>query len=201
MGLQSYSPKTVDRQGNHRILDEADFNWQANLALGFGMKKAYYYTYFRFQTRGALVQSDIAIMDDDGTRILYDEAQRTIAFMKRIFKYIYNLTYDSSQLLGSADGNAALKEFVSEELGIIDSYLVDSPVLVNRMSDGNRNAYMFFNCEDPHVKEINRVSVKFKDVKPEYELLVRGRKMSIKGTDGVVNFTLEPGEAVWVLNL
>lgn len=201
MGMQSYSPGVKDRQGNYRILDEADFNWQANLALGFGMKKAYYYTYFRFQTRGAIQAPDIAIMDDDGTRILYDEAQRTIALMKRIYKYIYDLTYESSQLLGSAEGNAALDEFVSEELGVIDSYSVDSPVLVNRMSDGNRNAYMLFNCADPHVKKINRLSVKFKDVKPEYELLVRGRKMSIEATDGEVNLALEPGEAVWVLNL
>ena len=201
MGLQSFATGVADSQGNYRILDEADFNWQANLALGFGVKKAYYYTYFRFQTRDALVQDDIAIMDDDGTRILYDEAQRTIALMKRIYKHIYDFTYESSQLIGYAESNAALLEFESEDIGVIEDYTVDSPVLVNRMTSGEKRAYMFFNCEDPHIKKINRVSVKFKDAKKEYELLVRGRKMSIATTDGRLNLTLEPGEAVWFLNL
>lgn len=201
MAIQSYSPNVVDNHGNERLLDEADLNWQANLALGFGAKKIYYYTYWRFQTRGALVRPDTAIMNDDGTKILYDEAQRNNALIRRIFAEIGDYSYDSSQVLGSAENNAALKDFVSEELGVFDAYQVDAPVLVNRMKKDGTSAYMLFNCEDPHIKKINRVTVTFKDIKPEYELLVRGRKMKMTANNGKLDFALEPGEAVWILGL
>lgn len=199
MALQSYTGNVVDRQGNPRKLDQADFDWQANLALGFGAKKVYYYTYWRFQTRGALVRPDTAIMDDDGSKIYYDEVQRTNALIKRVFKYIYDLNYVSSQLLGDPTGNAALDEFVSEDLGFIKDYSVDAPVLVNRMSNGDKNAYMFFNCQDPVIKKINRVSITLLDEKYEYNLLVGGRKMSVAATNGKICLDLEPGEAVWIL--
>ena len=199
IALQSYTGNICDRQGNPRKLDEADFNWQANHALGFGAKKIYYYTYWRFQTRSSFVRPDTAIMDDDGSKIYYEEVQRTNALIKRVFKHVYDLNYVNSQLLGDASGNAALEEFVSEDLGVIKDYSVDAPVLVNHMSNGNKNAYMLFNCQDPFVKKINRLAIKLAEPKSEYQLLVRGRKMSVKSTEGKVNLSLEPGEAIWIL--
>lgn len=201
MAIQSYANNVKDSNGNTRLLDEADLNWQSNLALGFGAKKIYYYTYWRFQTRGALVAPDTAIMDDDGSKMLYDEAQRNNALIKRIFAEIGDLNYESSQLLGSAENNAALEDFVSEDLGIISDYSVDFPVLVNAMTNGEKTAYMLFNCADPHVKRVNRVQVQLNNVRPDYEIMIRGRKMKIAAENGKLNFALEPGEAVWLFGL
>jgi hypothetical protein len=60
---------------------------------------------------------------------------------------------------------------------------------------------MVFNCEDPHIKKVNRVTLEFKASKPEYELLVRGRKMKMATEGGKLRLALEPGEAVWILDL
>ena len=201
MAIQSYAGNTVDKKGNDRMMDEADLNWQANLALGFGAKKIYYYTYWRFQTRGGINRPDIAIMNDDGTKILYEEAQRNNALIRRIFAEIGEYSYDKSQLLGNAEGNATLEEFVSEDVGLIQDYAVGSPVLVNSMTNGDKKAYMFFNCENPHIKKVNRVRVTLKDVKSEYNLLVRGRRMTVKAENGEIILALEPGQAVWILDM
>ena len=78
---------------------------------------------------------------------------------------------------------------------------MDTPVLVNRMANDTKNAYMFFNCQDPNIKKANRVTIKLSVIKPEYELLIDGERTVISATDGVIDLVLEPGEAVWILNL
>jgi hypothetical protein len=138
-------------------------------------------------------------MNDDGTKILYDEAQRNNALIRRIFAEIGEYSYDKSQLLGNAEGNAALEEFVSEELGFIQDYAVDAPVLVNSMANESKKAYMIFNCADPHIKQVNRVRITLSNANSGYNLLIRGRRMSMKAEDGVLNLVLEPGEAIWIL--
>lgn len=200
MTIQSYAKAKKDSWGNDRLLDEADLNWQANVALGFGAKKIYYYTYWRFTTRLKLVADDIAIMDDDGSKILYDETQRNNALIRRIFKEVGGAQYVASQLLTAEHDNPATDELVSEDLGIIASYQATAPVLVNKLQDSEKDIYMFLNARDPHDKVLNQVNIQFKNPKETYLLLVDGRKMVVEGKEELT-LSLKPGEAVWFLDL
>lgn len=204
MTLQSYANDVVDRKGNPRMLDKDDLYWLANLALGFGAKKFYYYTYWRFTTRGALERPDIAIMDDDGSKILYDEVQSTNELIRRTFPFISEYTYEGSQLFAAPNGNPSTQGLESEDLGVFAECNSEAPILLNKLSDGKNNIYMVFNVRAPWEKELNRVQLIFKKLKRKVKVLVDGRivDVDILPSDGnKLSFALSPGEAVWFLDL
>lgn len=202
MTIQSYANDTVDRKGNPRMLEEAHLNWLANIALGFGAKKIYYYTYWRFTTRRALEQKDIAIMNDDGSKILYDAVQNTNALITRTFENIAEYEYEASQLFDAPNGNPAMEGFVSEDLGVIVKCSSDAPLILNKLTKGQHSIYMLLNARDPSDKELNCVRLSFAQPKKEFEVLVKGRRTTALSDEAdKLLFALAPGEAVWFLDL
>ncbi len=203
MTIQSYANDTIDRKGKPRTLEEAHFNWLANIALGFGAKKIYYYTYWRFTTRGALEQKDVAIMDDDGSKIFYDEVKNNNALIARTFENIAEYEYQASQLFDAPNGNPALEGFVSEELGVFAKCSSDAPLLLNKLVRADGHAiYMLLNARDPSDKELNCVHLSVKNPRKEFEALVGGRRLKVHSDEADrLLFALAPGEAVWFLDL
>ena len=202
MTIQSYANDTVDRKGRPRMLEEAHFNWLANIALGFGAKKIYYYTYWRFTTRGALEQKDIAIMDDDGSKILYDDVKNTNALITRTFENIREYEYEASQFFDAPNGNPATEGLVSEDLGIFTKCSSDAPLLLNKLTNGDHSIYMLLNARDPSDKVLNCVHLSFKKPRKEFEVLVNGRRLKALSDEAdKLLFALAPGEAVWFLDL
>ena len=59
---------------------------------------------------------------------------------------------------------------------------------------------MVMNMRDPYEQEINTVKLRMENPKPVYDVVVRGRKMQILGEGEWLSFTLEPGEAVFIID-
>ncbi len=202
MTIQSYANDVVDRKGNPRMLDEDDLKWLANLALGFGVKKIYYYTYWRFCTRRRLDQPDIAIMDDDGSKILYDEVQRTNELIRNVYGEIEEYDYEGSQLFDAPNGNVATDGgFISTDLGVFASCKSTAPLLLNKLTKDGKSVYMLQNLRAPWEKALNGVRLAFNSPKDEYEVLVNGKKSKVRVTDNKLEFVLAPGEAVCFLDI
>lgn len=194
MTIQSFSSGANDEL---RHLKECDLNWQAYLSLGFGCEKIYYFTYWRFTTR-TTSQMTSAIMDDDGTKVIYDEVQRNNALIRRLYAEICDYSYVASDLLRAENSCGSEDELICTDLGYIQEYKADAPVLVNKMSKEDGNVYMFLNLRDAYEQVINRVSLRLNKPQKEYEILVRGRRMKIYGDGNWLKLNLEPGEAIFV---
>lgn len=198
MTLQSYADNIVDEKGEKRILDEADFNWQANLAISFGAKKFYYYTYWRFTTRQVFERPDIAIMDDDGTKIMYDDVQKTNSLIKKLFAELGNYEYVASQFLNAENSNPCNDDVESVDLGLISDYEIDAPVLINKMQSKDSVAYMIFNTRNPHDKVVNRISFSLNLDKEYFDMLIDGEKLKVHN-EKQLKYLLKPGEAIWII--
>lgn len=194
MTIQSFSSGANDEL---RRLKECDLNWQAYLSLGFGGKKIYYFTYWRFTTR-TTPQMTSAIMEDDGTRLIYDEVQRNNALIRRVFEYVKDYEYEASNLLTAENSCGSEEELICENFGVVKEHIADAPVLVNKMSGEKGNVYMFLNLRDAYEQVVNRVKLRMETPREEYEVLIRGRKMTVKGEGEWLSFNLEPGEAVFI---
>jgi hypothetical protein len=59
---------------------------------------------------------------------------------------------------------------------------------------------MVMNMRDPYEQEMNTVKLRMENPKPAYDVVVRGRKMQILGEGEWLSFTLEPGEAVFIID-
>ena len=199
--MQSYTNNVIDKKkGTPRMLDKDDLFWVANLALGFGVKKFYYYTYWRFTSRGALNAPDIAIMDDDGSKILYDEVQQTNALIHKVFPQIADFVYEGSQYFDAENGNDSTIGLISEDLNFFSDCASEAPLLLNKLSNGKKNAYMLFNVRAPWEKEFNRVKVCFKESTSKVKTMVNGEIVDVEippCDKDCINFMLRPGEAVW----
>jgi hypothetical protein len=196
---QTYSEGFEDAT---RPVDGQDMLWQANLFLGFGVRKVYWYTYWRFSTRKSLTSVPTAVMDDYGERMIYDEVQYANAYMQKLATYVYEYDYAASQLL-TKDGviNDACADMICEDLGLFAEYSVDAPVLVNKLVKGENAAYMVMNTRDPAEKLVNRVALKFNAPCSSLVVLLGGEKVEVPVENGAVSFTLSPGEAVWILEI
>ena len=194
MTIQSFSSGAYDEL---RRLKECDLNWQAYLSLGFGCEKIYYFTYWRFTTR-ITPQMTSAIMEDDGTKVIYDEVQRNNALIRRLYAEICDYQYVASDVLKAENSCGSEEELVCTDLGYIQEYKADAPVLVNKMSKEDGNVYMFLNLRDAYEQVINRVSLRLNKPQKEYEILVRGRRMKMYGDGDWLTLNLEPGEAIFI---
>lgn len=197
MTIQSFSSGEFDEI---RRVDESDLNWQANMAMGFACKKIYYFTYWRFTTRTKFGNTS-AIIDDDGTRTIYDEAQRNNALIQRTFRHINDCEYVCSQLLGTGHDNPATQELICQDVGAVERFTADAVVLCNKLRGKNGSVYMFLNIRDPYEKFVNRVTLQFKNKKDSYKVVADGELMKLPAENGRVSLNLKPGEAVWFTDL
>ena len=196
MCIQSFSSGEHD---DYRRVDESDLNWQSHLALSFGCKGLWYYTYWRFTTQGNKFSQPFAVMDHDGSKMLYEETQRNNALSKRLFDFLQDYEYSSSQVLTAPHDNPSMKGVVETDLGLVESYTATAPVLINKMTGKNGDLYAFINLRDSFEKEINQISIKLKAPAQNLSVLVNGYKMTIRCEDGWLNFNLAPGEGLYLI--
>ncbi len=194
MTIQSFSSGEFDEI---RRVDESDLNWQANMAMGFACKKIYYFTYWRFTTRTGFNNTS-AIIDDDGSRTIYGEAQRNNALIQKTFRYIADCQYVCSERFGNAHDNPATEELMTSDTGFAESCTADAVILCNKLQRKNgQNVYMILNLRDSFEKSINRVTLRLKKKKDLYTVIVDGEEVSLPAENGTICLDLKPGEAVW----
>lgn len=198
MTIQSYS---TGANMDIRHTYECDFNWQTNLCLGFGAEKIYYYTYWRWRIRyDDNVNDHSAIMDDDGTKMMYDDVQKNNAYAKRVYEYLCDYDYVASKVLKTDIHEQCLDGVKETDFGFITDYKAIAPVLINKMSGDKGDIYMVMNMRDPYFKnDVNSVELKMENPKSEYDVIVDGYLTKVKCDDGYLKFDLKAGQAVFVL--
>ena len=197
------SVQSCEMLGVTRAPEEDDFRFQANAALAFGVKNILYYTYWMFPTR--TVENYVtAIMDDDGTKMLYDEVQRvnadTQAMAKILLHFDYEkaaFTYDKENAISAPAYFSGLK---NDELDRTEILEVSAPTMVSQMKDSEKNltGYMVVNSSDPSEDLSDTVSVKFEGY--DYATIyVRGEPETVGLTNGVLEWTIECGDGIFVI--
>ena len=194
MTIQSFSSGANDEL---RRVDESDLNWQTNMALGFGCKKLYYFTYWRFTTRSSADFFTSAIMDEDGRRLIYDAAKRNNKLFLQTLEKLDGYTYVRSQYCGPAYKVAKWLE--SEP---IDAFRLEAPapVLINELTDGSSRVFMILNLRDPYEKEDNVCRLEFQKETDSIRLFRRGRIRAFRTPGSALIVALAPGEAVWLFS-
>ena len=197
MTIQSFSSGLHDEL---RRVDEQDLNWQTNLALGFGAKKIYYYSYWRFSTRPS-DQSTSAIMDDDGSRIIYDAVLANNKLLQNTAKHTSDYEYVSCDILRGEHENDGIENLVIEPNRYLTNCKVQSSVLANTLRCGDKYAVMVLNLRDPYEKATNAVHLEFIEPRRTVSMIKNGRLLSATPIDNALDMTLSPGEAVWLLDM
>ena len=195
MTIQSFSSGENDEL---RRTDEADLNWQSNLALSFGCKKIYYFTYWRFTTRESGFFTS-AIIDDDGTKLLYDEAQRNNALIRKTWRYICGAEYVCSKVIRAPHENKAMQNIRTSPMPEFLACKAQAPVLINKLVTESGEVFCLLNLRDPFEKEINTFRFRCFGGEKQLEIVKDGELMQLSSENGVFVLALKPGEAVWIL--
>lgn len=198
MTIQSYA------SGKELVIrppQECDLNWQTNIVLGFGCEKIYYYSYWRFRVRSNEYDHCSGIIDEDGSKIIYDEVQRNNALAKRTYAHLREYTYAASRILKTEGHmNQSLWDLAESDFGFVVEHKATAPLLLNKLSKADGDIYMVMNMRDPYEQALNRVCLRMEQPKKVYDVVVRGRKMQIEGDGEWLSFSLEPGEAVFIFD-
>lgn len=194
--IQSFSSGRYDE---YRKVDGSDIMYQVNLALSFAVKQISYFTYWRFQSRGEY-EFTSAIMNDDGSKILYDEVREANAYIQKLYGYIKDYQYVKTQLIFNGRKPRAFTNAKSKNISYFKSIKADDIALVNELTDGTKHIYMLFNATDPFEKKSNTVELVLRDNVSSFKALISGEEIEIPVVEGKASIKLSPGEGVWILD-
>lgn len=197
MTVQSFSSGEHDEL---RHLDGQDLSWQTDLALGFGASKIYYFTYWRFCTRNA-ANNTSAIMDDDGTKLLYDAAQANNKAVQDTARYVTGYVYESSDVIVGRHGNDATEELLVLPNAYLQNCRAQADILINTLKKDDATALMLLNLRDPYEKYANAAHIEFTQKREEIRIVKGGELLTVQTQNNALDILLEPGEAVWILGL
>lgn len=197
MTVQSFSSGEHDEL---RHLDGQDLSWQTNLALGFGASKIYYFTYWRFCTRNAANYTS-AIMEDDGTKLLYDAAQANNKLVQDTARYVSGYVYESSDIIAGGHSNDSTEDLLVTPNAFFKNCRAQSDVLVNTLKNDTDIAVMLLNLRDPYEKYANAVHIEFTQKREEIRIVKGGELLTVQTQNNALDILLEPGEAVCILGL
>ena len=197
MTVQSFSSGEHDEL---RRLDEQDLNWQTFLALGFGAEKIYYFTYWCFSTRDS-VRYTSAIMDDDGTKLLYDAAQANNKAVQDTARYVTGYVYESSDVIVGGHGNDSTEELLVLPNAYLQNCCAQADVLVNTLKKDTNTALMLLNLRDPYEKFTNAVHIEFATAQKDVRIVKGGELLTVQTQNNALDILLEPGEAIWILGI
>ena len=197
MTVQSFSSGAHDEL---RHLDGHDLAWQTYLALGFGASKIYYFTYWRFSTRNA-ANNTSAIMEDDGTKLLYDAVQANNKTVQDTARYVTGYVYENSDVIAGGHGNDSTEDLLVTPNAFLHNCRAQSYVLVNTLKNGGDTALMLLNLRDPYEKYANAVHIEFVRKREEIRIVKGGELLTVQTQNNAFDVLLEPGEAIWILGI
>lgn len=197
MTVQSFSSGEKEEL---RRLDGQDLNWQTNLALGFGATKIYYFTYWRFTTRPSQLFTS-AIIDDDGTKLIYDETLANNNLIQDTARYVSGYEFLSSDIIAGGYSNDSTEDLLTEKNRFLKNCLSQFDVLVNTLQKGDSTALMLLNLRDPYEKYANAVHIEFAEKKENIRFVKGGELLSAEIKNNALDILLSPGEAVWILEI
>lgn len=194
--IQTFSSGRYDE---YRKVDRTDIMYQVNLALSFAVKQIAYFTYWRFQSRGEYDFTS-AIMNDDGSKILYDEVRDANAYIQKLYPYIKDCQYAKTQLVYQGRKPRAFTNAKSKNISFFKSIKASDIALVNELTDGQKHIYMVFNATDTFEKKSNDMELILRDKVSSVKALVSGEETELPVVDGKISVQLSPGEGIWILD-
>ena len=195
--------QSCEMLGQYRKQTETDFRYQGNVALAFGVKNILYYTYWMFPNR--VVENYVtAIMDDDGTKMLYDDVQKVNLEIQEMAKVLLHFDYEKANLSYNKENAVTAPAYFSgvksEDLDGLTIKSVSQPTMITQMKDAEKNltGYMVVNISEPNEKLSSTVNVQF-DGCDYATIYKKGVPETVGLTDGALELALECGEAAFVI--
>lgn len=196
-----------------RAVEEADMYWQTNLALGLGVSQISYFTYWNKQansTQGEQFVDGTAIMTRNGTKTaLYYALQDIHQEIQKLAPTILNFTYSSSTYATKAPTNyttSHLSSALKGELEYVTDIQVDKEsVFVSELKDETKNhtMYMVMNLINPVFADgSNTKQTSVLTFDPRFShaaVFANGERTDVDLENGTLSFTLDPGEAQFVI--
>lgn len=187
--------------GSWREVEEDDIRFQGYSALGLGVKNLVYYTYYMFPDNGSGSTTQ-AIVDNDGTNILYDEVQRVNGELQKLAKVMLHFDYVKANF-SYPSGMEKPKLFETVQNDVLDGATVVSQTqatMVSQMYDSanGRTGYMVMNASDTAENKSNTVTLKFDDCLYA-TIYVKGVPQTVSLRNRMLELTVESGEGVFVI--
>lgn len=186
-----------------RIPTETDIRFQANAALGFGVKNIIYYTYWMFPNR-ATENYVFAIMDDVGKKMLYNEVQRVNKDMQKLSKIILNFDYQKAYFTYDSKTSISAPTYFSginnSNLDGVSEITVTTPTIITQLYDKQKKTtgYMVLNVNDPAVPSEDIVKMKFDNFNYVTTYL-NGEPKTIQLTKNMLELRVKSGDGVFVI--
>lgn len=192
--------QTYAQSGALRKNTEADVDMQVNLALAFGAYNIGYFTYWMWENIAGWTDY-FAIMDSDGSKLLYDEVKKVNSEAKELAKIILNYKYEKTKLT-YMDVSAPVwyKGVVESELDNVKSFESNGNTLVNQMYDAGNDCrgYMIVNVSDPANQNVSTNTITF-DGYDNVMLVRNGVTNYYKLNNGSISIILEEGESAFLI--
>lgn len=188
-----------------RLPSLSDLYMQNNAAMAFGIKNIGYFTYWRVKSSSKETHTG-AILDYDGTEMIYDEVQEVIAYTREMASVVLNFDYQKAYITYDSENDITAPLYFtgikSEELDHVKVKQVTHPTLVTQMYDENqeRNGYMVVNVKNTQndYKETGEIilNVEGYDFVTYYS---KDEPKTVQLVDGEVTLELEEGQAAFVI--
>ena len=187
----------------HREVSEADLRWQASVTMSFGAIKQCWFTYWMFPNQHSEPAFQ-AVIDNDGTKMLYDELQRVQREVDGYYKVISNFKYKQTLTFVPEDDFNVPQYFAelieADKLTGIDSVDTDGRLLINEMYDANKgyNGFFVINADDPITKTVNKTTLTFEKAN-NVMIINKGVTNYQKLDKKTLKLTIEPGDSYFVI--
>ncbi|MBQ7948472.1 MAG: hypothetical protein IJ284_01780 [Clostridia bacterium] len=206
---QSFSMK-IGGQDYYWTPNEREMRYQMHLLLGFGVKELGFFTYLPHGANSTEEFPDNgAMLNRKGEKLpLYYTTQKIIKEVKEILPVVTKFNYRHS----AYDVNtfhSFLKQLdyaVNEKLDNVQSFETDSEgVLINELYDEENDQYLYrvINMAEVRCEKVTDVAqkttIRFDEKFKHADVYVNGEWKQCDLADGVLETSLLPGEAAYVL--
>lgn len=193
-----------------------DLLWQWNICLGMGVDQISYFTYQRkhtnFTSSGEYFDDGTSFISSNGTKSpVYYWAKEGHIGVQALSKIIMNFKYkglrtyadgDASitplSFLGGVSDLEAFEEIVTNDV----NFTKEGVLFISEMYDENKKqyGYMILNLTDPSYKVTMNTEITFKEKNKAININYDdGSSKNIELNNHKANFTLSPGEGVFVM--
>lgn len=202
------NPNPGENYTAYRNPTKNDISFQVYSALAYGMKQITYYTYWEHFAQSNVGKFSTAMImwedywDPDSkpykTELYYgvQEVNREILAFDHVFM---NFNWQGTVAYKGADSDGMLAKISPYSAPRIQALTGDNDVIIGCLKDQNAyEGFMMVNATDPYDNKTASGTVTFRDA-TNAVVYIHGQAQTVTLDQGVYNYTLTPGEGVFVI--
>lgn len=109
--------------------------------------------------------------------------------------------YESSDIIAGGHSNDSTEDLLVTPNAFFKNCRAQSDVLVNTLKKDTNTALMLLNLRDPYEKFTNAVHIEFATAQKDVRIVKGGELLTVQTQNNALDLLLEPGEAIWILEL